>query len=157
MYGMCSHNWCHILTLYQFRLGMFTDRETTPDDHCDLWVKNKVVILATVFRVLKVYWNSNITFEDGLVDVPTPIMKLDTDMFQWVYSVVMLLLCPALPYSIRSTPVETLHTILLGPYKYLLCECIKQRSPQQKTEIQVRILTFNPVSGVSLHIMLDHL
>lgn len=43
----------------------------------------------------------------------------------------------------RATPVETLHTILLGPYKYLLKTCMKAFSGQQKQEILARMAAFN--------------
>lgn len=43
----------------------------------------------------------------------------------------------------RSTPVETLHTILLGPYKYLLREFVPRLSPSQKRELQATISAFN--------------
>ena len=43
----------------------------------------------------------------------------------------------------RSTPVEVLHTVLLGPYKYLLGKAMKSFSPRQKQEILARILSFN--------------
>ena len=43
----------------------------------------------------------------------------------------------------RSTPVETLHSILLGPYKYLLKATIPKFSKAQKQEILARIRAFN--------------
>ena len=43
----------------------------------------------------------------------------------------------------RSTPIETLHTILLGPYKYLLKVTIPKFSRVQKEEILARIRAFN--------------
>ena len=46
-------------------------------------------------------------------------------------------------YSIRSTPVETLHTILLGPYKYLLKSTIPKLSTRQKEEVLARIRAFH--------------
>ena len=45
------------------------------------------------------------------------------------------------PY--RSTPVECLHTILLGPYKYLLNDLMNQLSPAQKKEFAARVSEFN--------------
>ncbi len=43
----------------------------------------------------------------------------------------------------RSTPVETLHTILLGPYKYLLLTVMGKLSSQQKSEVLARMRAFN--------------
>ena len=49
------------------------------------------------------------------------------------------------PFNIlhRSTPVETLHTILLGPYKYLLKVTIPTLNATQKQEILARMTAFN--------------
>ena len=44
---------------------------------------------------------------------------------------------------IRSTPIETLHTVLLGPYKYLLKQTLSLLSPRQKEELLARIRVFN--------------
>ena len=41
------------------------------------------------------------------------------------------------------TPIETLHTILLGPYKYLLKTTIPKLSVRQKDEVLARIRAFN--------------
>lgn len=46
-------------------------------------------------------------------------------------------------FIIRSTPVESLHTILLGPYKYLLQSTIPKLSPRQKEEVLARIRAFD--------------
>ena len=43
----------------------------------------------------------------------------------------------------RSMPVETLHTVLLGPYKYLLRSFMGRLSTTQKDEIQARISSFD--------------
>lgn len=43
----------------------------------------------------------------------------------------------------RSLPVETLHTILLGPVKYLLKELMDRLLPAEKSTIECRINAFN--------------
>ena len=45
-----------------------------------------------------------------------------------------------------STPIECLHTILLGPYKYMLCQVMENLSLVQKNEIISRLRSF-PYSG----------
>ena len=47
----------------------------------------------------------------------------------------------------RSTPIECLHTILLGPYKYLLAELMERLKPEEKKRIEARIEDF-PHSGL---------
>ena len=46
-------------------------------------------------------------------------------------------------FSVRSTPVEALHSILLGPYKYLLKSTLPKLSPREKVELLARIRAFN--------------
>ena len=46
-------------------------------------------------------------------------------------------------FFLRSTPVETLHSILSGPYKYLLKATIPKFSKVQKQEILVLIRAFS--------------
>ena len=43
----------------------------------------------------------------------------------------------------RSLPVEVLHTVLLGPYKYLLGKTMQSLRPPQKKEILAWIASFN--------------
>ena len=40
-------------------------------------------------------------------------------------------------------PVESLHTLLLGPYKYLLRSTIPTLSQEQKAEVLAKIRAFN--------------
>ena len=53
--------------------------------------------------------------------------------------------------GIRSTPVECLHTILLGVGKYMLRSFMDQRSASEKREILARIAAFS-YCGFSTHI-----
>ena len=46
-------------------------------------------------------------------------------------------------FGFRSTPVETLHTVLLGPYKYLLHSLMGRLSTKEKEEVAARLVTFN--------------
>lgn len=50
-----------------------------------------------------------------------------------------------------STPVECLHTILLGPVKYLLKQFISGLDRQQKFEVLARVQQFN-YSGFDVHL-----
>ena len=43
----------------------------------------------------------------------------------------------------RSTPVETLHTLLLGPYKYLLHTFMCHLTVKQKNQLQACLLSFD--------------
>ena len=58
----------------------------------------------------------------------------------------------------RSTPIECLHTILLGPYKYLTRTIMDNLTTEQKSEVQARIhafpkfgLEFKPSPGITTH------
>ena len=95
--------------------------------------------------------------EYGLRDCPNPLFKLSVDLFRFVEnSCYQLHIACTLSTSCsihatkcacicvcRSTPVEVLHTILLGPYKYLLKTTIPQLTPQQKKEVLSRMSTFS--------------
>ena len=43
----------------------------------------------------------------------------------------------------RSTPVEYLHTILLGPYKYLTASLMNRLTTKEKQEIKARLVAFD--------------
>lgn len=50
-------------------------------------------------------------------------------------------------YPYRSTPVECLHTILLGPYKYFISTFMNRLSPQEQREVEAKLEAF-PSSGL---------
>ena len=54
----------------------------------------------------------------------------------------------------RATPVEVLHTLVLGPYKYLLRSWMARFSPQQRKEVLASIASF-PFSGFALRLSRD--
>ena len=57
-------------------------------------------------------------------------------------------------HNYRSTPLETLHTILLGLYKYLLRKLKSKLTVQQKNEVRARIASF-PSSGLQYKVTSD--
>lgn len=57
-------------------------------------------------------------------------------------------------FAFRSTPIETLHTILLGPYKYLLRKLMSKLTVQQKNGVRARIASF-PSSGLQYEVTSD--
>ena len=54
-------------------------------------------------------------------------------------------------FDYRSTPVDCLHTILLGGYKYLFKELMERLSSEQKNEVSANIDCF-PRSGLNISI-----
>lgn len=52
----------------------------------------------------------------------------------------------------RSTPVETLHTILLGPYKYFLKDFMTKLTSKQKLEFRALVNAFD-CSGFDMKIV----
>ena len=80
----------------------------------------------------------------GLREVYNPMLSIPADLFQYVIFYYFCDVSIYLSYKFfRSTPVECLHTILLGPYKYLLKCTIPTLSSQQKEEVLTRVKAFN--------------
>lgn len=68
----------------------------------------------------------------GMNDNHNPLFDLSVDLF-------------------RSTPVEALHSLLLGCCKYMLREFMEHRSSKEKKEILARVKSF-PYCGFSTRI-----
>lgn len=77
----------------------------------------------------------------GISNSPNPLLSLPLDLHRLFNQ------CNELKNTsycmCRSTPVETLHSILLGPYKYLLNSLMGRLSTTQKDEIQARLSAFD--------------
>ena len=85
---------------------------------------------------------SNCRAKHGISDVPNPFLDLPLDLHKYAFFIVTLLvLCGFI--LCRSTPVELLHTLLLGPYKYLLRCLMKRLSAKEKEEIRSIVSSFN--------------
>ena len=52
-------------------------------------------------------------------------------------------ICGKLLIKYRSTPVECLHTLLLGPFKYMTEYLMNRLTPSQKREVQSKIRGFD--------------
>ena len=82
--------------------------------------------------------------EFGLKEEKNPLFTLSLDPFRYVHCQLhSIIINTSLMYIISSTPVETLHTILLGPYKYLLKATMSGLTKQQKQEVLARMRAFN--------------
>lgn len=80
----------------------------------------------------------------GLRDVFNTLHDLSLDVYQYVTK----FFCYYIFHdNFRSSPVECLHTILLGPVKYFLKELMERLTPQEKDLIVNRINSFN-FSGI---------
>lgn len=88
----------------------------------------------------------------GVKGLHSPLLSLQLDVHRYVcYHCMLHNDLEYLP-ALRAMPVEILHTILLGPYKYLLKVFISSLSNTQKAEILARMNSFN-MSGfhVAVH------
>lgn len=88
----------------------------------------------------------------GLYSTPSPLLELNFDAFRYCTSTIMHKhiceehACTGDMYMNvlhRSTAVEVLHTLLLGPYKYLLGKTMQSLSPSQKREMLALVTAFN--------------
>ena len=80
----------------------------------------------------------------GIKDTANPLLELPLDL-HW-YGLINEKLQDLVKQSIfihSSTPIETLHTILLGPYKYLLRSLMGRLNTAQKAELEARIESFD--------------
>ena len=83
---------------------------------------------------------------------PNPMLELAVDAHQYV---VCIYKCIFINFNIcRSTPVEALHTLVLGPYKYMLRSLMARFSPHQRKEVLAHIASF-PLSGFELRLSRD--
>ena len=79
--------------------------------------------------------------------VTWPLLGLSVDLFKFVEKPVTNLTTGnfnVLHSHCRATPVEVLHTLLLGSSKYLLKGFMARRSSQEKKEILARITADQP-------------
>ena len=83
----------------------------------------------------------------GLRPERSPLLDLRFDPFRCVY-LLSILYCVfynmtrwmyVISLCFRSTPVEVLHTVLLGPYKYLTGTVMAKLSTEQKRVVQTRL------------------
>ena len=90
----------------------------------------------------------------GLRFTTNPLLDLDIDLHRYILyrgyfnhaveTITLLVSC-------RSTPFEALHTVLLGPYKYLLRQLMLRLTSKQRSEVQAVVSAFN-FSGFSVKI-----
>ena len=66
---------------------------------------------------------------------------------KWLYNIYKIIL-----KRFRRIPIEVLHTLLLGPYKYLLKEFVPKLTERMKEEVLARVNAF-PHSGSPLRCM----
>ena len=83
----------------------------------------------------------------GLREQHNPLLTLSVDLYQQVISKNRYKI-KLLTSSCRCTPVECLHTILLGPIKYFTTELMTRLKPEKKEEICAKLASF-PWSGMS--------
>lgn len=84
---------------------------------------------------------SHLKTKYGITTTDNPLLQLPIDLHRYIP------FCDFwfsyLYFHNRSTPVETLHTLLLGPYKYFLRKLVPRLSSAHKKEICAILTTFN--------------
>ena len=75
----------------------------------------------------------------GIRECYNPLFKLNFDLNRFESLTAVAIITSCTHTLCRSTPIECLHTILLGPVKYLLALLMDRLGPAQKDEIEARI------------------
>jgi hypothetical protein len=88
--------------------------------------------IISIEKATNIQMKKNLRTTYGLRENPNPLLELAVDFY-------------------KSTPVESLHTILLGCSKYMLREFMDRRNAQNKKEIMARINAF-PSSGLTCRV-----
>ena len=84
----------------------------------------------------------------GLKEHHNPLFRLSVDLFRYA-NFNRYKLC--IPTITRATPVEVLHTVLLGTVKYMVRNFMDKRSSDEKKGILARVSAF-PYRGFSVHV-----
>lgn len=75
----------------------------------------------------------------GLHEKENPLFKLNIDLYKYSNTHAVMLTVQYIMYSCyhlhRSSPVEALHTVLLGCCKYMLRQYMNTKSPSEKKKI----------------------
>ena len=91
----------------------------------------------------------------GLHEKENPLFKLNIDLYKYSNTHAVMLTVQYIMYSCyhlhRSSPVEALHTVLLGCCKYMLRQYMNTKSPSEKKKIMGRIRSF-PKSGLNCRV-----
>lgn len=80
--------------------------------------------------------------EFGLKETYNPIFLLSVDPYRYLMNR-MMSLSPNSACVFRATPIESLHTILLGPYKYLLKDLISSLNKSEKSKFLALVNAFD--------------
>ena len=83
----------------------------------------------------------------GLRDCYNPFFDLHLDLHRLFFIVLITCACYMHIHIHRCLPVECLHTILLGPTKYVLSNLLERLTSQEKADLEARINGFD-FSGI---------